>query len=130
MKLLLIAVVALVSCQSVAQTLRLHVLGYTVVSEQTGASNCNFWTTQYGFTYGNCQTLRRNWVLNAVETDTTRYLLACRGTLFGKCARLTDVGSTYAAEPCGDGMCVHMLYGKHQKPVTVKYRIVQAVMRR
>jgi hypothetical protein len=111
-------------------TLRIRVLGYSVVSQQSGNSNCNFWTSQYGFTYGSCHALSRNWVLNAVESDSTRYLLACRAALFGKCARLTDVGGTYDAESCGDGMCVHVLYGKHRKLVTVKYRIVEAVVRR
>jgi hypothetical protein len=111
-------------------TLHLHVLGYSVISQQSGTSNCNLWTNQYGFTYGSCTAVRRRWILNAVESDTTRYLLACRAALFGKCARLTDVGGTYDAESCGDSMCVHLLYGKHRKPITVRYRIVEAVVRR
>jgi hypothetical protein len=111
-------------------TLRIRVLGYSVVSQESANSNCNFWTNQYGFTYGSCHALSRKWVLNAVENDSTRFLLACRAALFGKCVRLTDVGGTYEAETCGDEMCVHVLYGKHRKPVTVKYRIVEAVLRR
>ena len=129
-KFLPMLVLALLASQTVAQgTLRLHVLGYRVVSEQSGTSNCQAWTDQYGFTFGSCHALRRNWVLNAVETDTTRYLLACHPTLFGKCARFTDVGGTYDAELCGDAMCVHVLYGKHGKPLTVRYRIVEAALR-
>ena len=129
--LLLIAAIALSWGHSEAQeTLTLRVLGYRVISQQGGTANCNFWSEQYGFTYGNCQAYSQRWVLNAVETDTTRYLLACRATLFGKCARLTDVGGIYEAETCGNDMCVHGTSGKHHKPRIIRYQIVESVLRR
>jgi len=125
----MLALAALAYPAVAQETLKLHVLGYRVISEQTGSANCNSWTNQYGFTFGSCHGLRRNWVLNAVETDTTRYLLACHPALFGKCARFTDVGGTYDAEKCGGDMCVHVLYGKQDKPAIIRYRIVEAVLR-
>jgi hypothetical protein len=113
---LLIAVigVTLGSRTEAQETFKIRVLGYQVVSESRGTANCNSWTDQNGFTFGSCHTGRRSFVLNAVETDTTRYLLSGR-------TKLTDVGGMYDAELCGSKMCVHGFSGKHHKPHLIRY---------
>lgn len=129
-KLLIIALLGVLSNWTAAQeSLSLHVLSSRIVTQSIqGTSNCGFWT-QNGYTWGSCSagTIRKRWSVNAVETDTMRYLLSCRTNLFHKCFTL-NVGDTYPAEPCGGSMCVHLLQGKHlDKPAIIRYAIVETV---
>lgn len=130
-KLLIIALLGVLSNWTAAQeSLSLHVLSSRIVTQSIqGTSNCGFWT-QNGYTWGSCSagTIRKRWSVNAVETDTMRYLLSCRTNLFHKCFTL-NVGDTYKAEPCSGSMCVHLVYGKHSKPAIIQYAIVETVGR-
>jgi hypothetical protein len=130
-KVLLIALLTALSRPAGAQeSLSLHVLSSRIVTQSIqGRSNCGFWT-QNGYTWGSCSggSAQEKWSVNAVETDTMRYLLSCRANLFHKCFTL-NVGDTYQAEPCGGSMCVHLVYGKHSKAAIIRYAIVETVGR-